>query len=408
MTSAESVARAAGASPMRGAPGRVAEVQAQTRRGLLITGAFVVAAVVAAAIGLGWWVALHLFAVGGLLSAVSAVAQMLAVTWSAAPAPHPLVAGIQRWALAGGAVALVVGRENDWTWLFVAGGTTVVVAVLALAAILLWVRQRAVTDRFAPAIEAYVAALLAGACGMTLGVLLGAGRVAEQAGAFRYAHLALNLFGLIGLVAAGTLPFFVATQARSKMSSRATPTMMRLTFLALAIATGTAAIGAILDRPGITASGLVIYAVGLVLIAMLLPVYAMSRFRWAGPRLVQLLAGLAWWAAMTVALAVVILRGVDDRAVLQALVVGGFAQILVASLAYLGPVLRGGGRHGLTAGFALTRSWVSLAAGNGAAVAALAGASRALAVVLTVWLADIVVRAARLLAGAKAIKRESG
>ncbi|HRD99682.1 MAG TPA: hypothetical protein PLV68_00185, partial [Ilumatobacteraceae bacterium] len=63
---------------------------------------------------------------------------------------------------------------------------------------------------------------------------------------------------------------------------------------------------------------------------------------------------------------------------LQALVIGGFAQILVASLAYLGPVLRGGGHRRLSAGFAITRSWTSLAAGNAAALAALTGSGRAL------------------------------
>jgi hypothetical protein len=102
---------------------------------------------------------------------------------------------------------------------------------------------------------------------------------------------------------------------------------------------------------------------------------------------------------MTVALALAGLRGTDDGPILRALVIGGFAQILVASLAYLGPVLRGGGHQRLTAGFAVTRSWVSLAAGNAAAGAALAGVGPILAVILAVWLVDIVVRAGRLLAG---------
>jgi hypothetical protein len=53
--------------------------------------------------------------------------------------------------------------------------------------------------------------------------------------------------------------------------------------------------------------------------------------------------------------------------VLRALAVGGLAQILVASLAYLGPVLRGGGHERLTQGFALTRSWPGLALANVAA-----------------------------------------
>lgn len=395
----ESGSTAAGPATSRGAPRRVAEVQAQTRHGLLLTVAFLVAAFAAAVTDNGWWLPLHLFAVGALLSAISAVTQMLAVTWSAAPSPHPVVAGGQRWALAGGATALVIGRESDRTWLFVAGGSTVVVAMFVLAVILIWIRRHAVTDRFAPAIEAYVAAIVAGAAGMTLGVLLGSGELVRQGGDFRHAHLALNVFGLIGLVIAGTLPFFTATQARRKMSGRATPSTMRVTFLTLALATGVAASGAVFDRPGVVAAGLVLYAVGLVVIVLLLPVYALKPFRWAGPRLVQLLAGLAWWAAMTVVLAVVVVQGADDRPILQALVIGGFAQILVASLAYLGPVLRGGGRSGLTAGFAITRSWVSLAAGNAAAVAALVGNDRVLAAALMLWLADIAIRAGRLSLG---------
>jgi hypothetical protein len=76
--------------------------------------------------------------------------------------------------------------------------------------------------------------------------------------------------------------------------------------------------------------------------------------------------------------------------------IGGFAQILIASLAYLGPVLRGGGHQRLTAGFALTRSWVSLGAANAAAFAALAGHRPTLAVALAVWLVDLSVRGALL------------
>ncbi|HRD99680.1 MAG TPA: hypothetical protein PLV68_00175, partial [Ilumatobacteraceae bacterium] len=81
----------------RGAAGRVAQVHAQTRRGLVMTAAFVASTVVAGAAGIGdgWWLPLHLFVVGALLTAISAVTQMLAVTWSAAPAPRPDVVATQ-------------------------------------------------------------------------------------------------------------------------------------------------------------------------------------------------------------------------------------------------------------------------------------------------------------------------
>jgi nitrite reductase (NO-forming) len=364
-----------------------------------------VAAVVGgvASVGAGWWLPLHLFVVGGLLSAISATTQMLAVTWSAAPSTPPAVAGAQRWTLAAGAVALVVGRSTGKTWMFIAGGAGVVIAILALAVILIRVRRQAVTDRFVPAIDAFVAAVLAGAIGMSLGILLGTGRAGDRAAELRDAHLVLNVFGLVGLVVAGTLPYFAATQVRSKMSRRATPAAMRITFFVLAAATALAATGAMLAKPGVIAGGLVAYAFGLLLIAAMLPVFALSRFRWAGPRLVQLLSGLAWWAAMTVALALAAVRGSDDRALLRTLVIGGFAQILVASLAYLGPVLRGGGHQRLTAGFAITRSWVSLAAGNIAALAGLVGHGPTLAVALVVWVTDVVVVAARLLVKPRSI-----
>ncbi len=357
------------------------------------------AAVVAgvAGTGTGWWIPLHLFAVGGLLSAVSAVTQMLAVTWSASPPPSPLVAGAQRWCLALGAVALVVGRDTDVRWLFVAGGTTVVGAMVALVPILWLVRHRAVTNRFAPAIEAYIAAVLFGAAGMTLGIILGVGRAGTRIVEIRGTHLLLNLFGLVGLVIAGTLPYFTATQVRAKMSRRATSTTLRVTFLGLATAVVVASTGRLLDRPVTVACGLVAYAAGLVAIAALLPVYGRRPLRWAGPRAAQLLTGLAWWAAMTVALAIASIQRESDRAILQALVIGGLAQILVASLAYLGPVLRGGGHQRLTVGFAVTGSWLSVVAGNVAAAGSLAEQDRIVSVTLVVWLADAAIRAALLL-----------
>jgi hypothetical protein len=387
----------------RGAAGRVVQVHAQTRRGLVMMAAFVAAAVLAGvvSIGDGWWLPLHLFVVGALLTSISAVTQMLAVTWSAAPATRPAVAATQRWLLAAGTIALVGGRETGRTWLFIAGGVAVVVAMLCLAAILIRIRHDAVTARFAPAIEAYVAAVVTGAIGMTIGILLGAGRAGANAVELRDVHLTLNVFGLIGLVVAGTLPFFSATQVRTKMSPRATPTSMRTTSAVLAVATTVTAVGHLAARPSVVAVGLTAYALGLLAIGAMLPIYARRRLSWAGPRVVQLVAGLAWWVAMTAALAVTSIREANDRAVLQALVIGGLAQILVASLAYLGPVLRGGGHRRLSAGFAITRSWTSLVAGNTAALAALVGSGRALAVALTVWLADIALRVGRLVATAR-------
>ncbi|MGE0507838.1 MAG: hypothetical protein AB7Q42_02805 [Acidimicrobiia bacterium] len=362
---------------------------------------FSVAAVVATVVphDTGAWLPLHLFLVGGLLSAISTTTQMLAVTWSSSPAPPPVVAAAQRWCLAAGTVALVAGREAEVRALVEWGGLAVVVAVVAMVPILLAIRRHAVTDRFTPAIDAYVTALAAGAAGTSIAVVLGTGRAGDRAVELRDTHLTVNLLGLVGLVVAGTLPFFAATQVRSKMSPRATPLVMRATTALLATSVATAGLGQFLGRPGLAAVGLFAYGAGLVVIAALLPIYGRRQRSWAGPRLVQLGAGLAWWTATTIVFAVVVLTERDDRPVLRAMVIGGFAQILMASLAYLGPVLRGGGHERLTAGFAITRSWPALVAGNVAAIGALVDHRGLMTAGLAIWFADAVIRAVRLVLG---------
>ena len=99
----------------RGATGRVAAVHREARQTLAIAVLFVIAAPVAAIAPhrTGAWLPLHLFLVGGLLSAISGVTLLLAVTWSAAPAPRPSHAAVQRWLLALGVVGLTVARELD-------------------------------------------------------------------------------------------------------------------------------------------------------------------------------------------------------------------------------------------------------------------------------------------------------
>lgn len=385
----------------QGAVGRVVAVHRQTRRGLAQTLAFVLAAVVAALVphDTGVWLPLHLFLVGGLLTAICTTTQMLAVTWSASQATPDSVAAAQRWCLGIGTVLVCVGREIEAERLVEIGGVAVVGAVAAMIPILLVIRHGAVTSRFAPAIEAYVAAMAMGVVGTAVGIVVATGRAPSRWVQLRDVHLTLNVFGLVGLVIAGTLPYFSATMARRKVSPRATPTVVRVVVAALAAGTVVATVGRWIENANVTSAGLVTYAAGLGVIAALLPVYGRRQLRWAGPRLIQLVAGLAWWAVSAVILAVVVQGGGDERHVLTALVVGGFGQILAASLAYLGPVLRGGGHELLTAGFAITRSRVSLVAGNLAAIGALFDLPWLLAGALVVWVADVAVRALRLVRG---------
>ena len=169
-----------------------------------------------------------------------------------------------------------------------------------------------------------------------------------------------------------------------------------LVWLSTAIATAT--VGFLSARPSVAAAGLGAYAVGLVGLVALLPTMRVKQLRWAGPRLLQLGAGLGWWAGATLAVAWRAASGdpAFTRPVVGVLVVGGYAQILAAALAYLGPVLRGGGHRRLTDGFRITRSWPGLIAANVAAAALAVGEHDVVVVALGVWLVDTVDRAAAL------------
>jgi nitrite reductase (NO-forming) len=384
-----------------GAPGRVSAVHQQARRTLRIAALFTLAAPVAAIVPhrTGAWLPLHLFLVGGLLSAISGATQLLAVTWSAAPAPKASLATLQRWLLAAGASGLALARELDAPVAALAGaGSLVIAALVLLGALLVQIRATAVVARFHPAIDGYLLAIFLGVTGSVAGVLLATGAADDDYAQVRAVHLTINLLGLVGLVIAATIPFFIATQARTKTSPRATPIAVRFLVGVMAAAVIASSVGRVLDRPSAAAAGLAAYAVAVLALFALFPPLGRRQLEWAGPRLLQLIIGVLWWAVTTGMLAASAMSGeaIPEQIVL-ALVIGGYAQILVASLAYFAPVLRGGGHRCLTAGFAITRSWTSLIVGNVAAVAALTQQRAILAGALTIWAGDTAIRAVRLL-----------
>ncbi|MEO5724556.1 MAG: hypothetical protein ABIQ39_10245, partial [Ilumatobacteraceae bacterium] len=154
----------------RGAVDRVAVVRRQARQTLAIAVVFAIGAPVVALFhhDTGTWLPLHVFLVGGVLAAISGAAPMLAVTWSASPAPSAVLAGVQRWVLACGAVAITVGRETGHTPLVAFGGTAVMVALVLLGVILLTIRRHVTTTRYMPAIDAYLVAVVLGIGGSAL------------------------------------------------------------------------------------------------------------------------------------------------------------------------------------------------------------------------------------------------
>lgn len=380
-------------TPARG--DRVVEMHRHVRRGLALSLAFAAAAVVTAlAPGrTGPWLPLHLFLVGSVTMAIAVVTVMLAVTWSASPAPPGGALAAQRWTLAAGAASVATGRASSTPAATVAGGLLAAASLTAVAVMLLHARRTAHTPRFSPAIDAYVLAIAAAVAGIALGVGFTTGSVSS---AMRDSHVVVNLLAFVGVVIAGTIPFFTATQARTKMGPRARPGTIRAVASWLWASAVTGAVAAALDRDDLAAGALLGHGVGVLALAPLLPRLGAKQIEWAGPRLLQLLTGIAWWSAATCWIAIARWRSPwIDGVALRTLVIGGYAQILAASLAYLVPVARGGGHLRLAAGLRRTRSWTGLVAGNAAAVLAALDQGRLVVPVLCVWLVDLGVRVAR-------------
>lgn len=385
----------------QGSARRVAMVQRQARTTLSLGGAFGVAAVLALVVPhrTGSWLPLHLFLAGSVLLAISASTQLFAVTWATGPAPPDRVATTQRWLLAGGVALLAAARELGWPTSFLGLGGTGILAALFMLGWSLWrIVTRAVQPRFDVALRTYLAALAAGMVGCALGISMA---VTESGAAYarvRAAHLALNLLGLIGLVIIGTLPFFAATQLRVKVSARANAGAQAGLLVWQVSAVTATAVGLLAPFRPLAAIGFGAYAIGLVRLATMLPGLGIKQLRWAGPRVLQLGAGLGWWIVVTTFAAWEAAHGRDGftPTSIVVLVVGGYAQILAGSLAYLGPVLRGGGHERLAAGFRLTRSWIGLVGANIAAVAIAIHAQRFAVAVIVLGVLDAVLRAGLL------------
>lgn len=109
---------------------------------------------------------------------------------------------------------------------------------------------------------------------------------------------------------------------------------------------------------------------------------------------------VCWWAIAVAATALDATsteRVVFDGRWVLVVVLGGYAQILWGSLAYLMPMLRGGDPERLSAGFAMTRSWVGLAAARGAAVSvAVMLPAEATAAAIAAWVLDSTWRAGQV------------
>lgn len=358
---------------------------------------FIACAAAAAALGSARWLPLHLLMAGGVVLAISGVSLMLTVTWSAAPAPPDRWVGLQRICIAAGAAGVALGRRLDLGDATIAVAAAVyIVGLLMLALLLVITTRRGVERRFDPAVASYLAAVCFGVAGVAVGTWMAVGTPSTTA---RSVHATLNLLGLVGLVVGGTLPYFAATVGRSRMAPHARAQRLMVSFGWQGATLLLAVVALALDADPLAAIGLAGYAIGVLAVLESMPRPTRRQLSWAGPRLLALWAGGLWWAAAVTGTAVDAANGrpvFADRWVVV-LVVAGYAQILWGALAYLLPMLRGGGHERLSEGFATTGSWLGLIAANAAGFSAATDRPASVtAILLGVWVLDSAWRAARV------------
>lgn len=225
--------------------------------------------------------------------------------------------------------ALVVGTMVAWHGIYLMGQV-----------------RRALPSRFGATIRFYIVAALL----LPLGALLGAmvaypglnGTLHSQ---FLLAHEAVNVLGFVGITAVGTLVTFWPTMLRTKMVDKALTHSLRALYL-MCGGLALTVVGAIFGMRPLAAAGLVVYLLGLLIVAWVMvrtlrtkrpneypPMSVGMGFLW-------LIVGVAATAYMV---ATVPFAQLDMRAVTPIFVVGFLLQLLLGAMSYLLPQRMGGG-----------------------------------------------------------------
>lgn len=328
---------------------------APLRPAVVAGGSWLVAALAWALLGSslpgGRWVAVHLLTLGAVTGLIVALTDHFARTLLREREPAGLPARARHHLAQLSAAAVVLGRVTDWLPVLAAGATCLMVAVLWLYRDLRRARRRAVGARFVFVVRTYERAAGAFVHAGVLGLLLGLGVLGSWHGAARLAHLHLAVLGWAGLTLLATLVFFGPTVLRRQMApgagdraARALPAAATaLTVAAFALlATGFGGSAGTAARL-LAAGALAVYAAAAT--AVLVPVLQVGRRATVTAHGLHLLGACGWFLAAVWADVAVVATGRLDLLPLVglAVLVGVVGQAVLATVAYLSPMLGGGG-----------------------------------------------------------------
>ena len=225
--------------------------------------------------------------------------------------------------------ALVIGAMVAWHGVYLMGQV-----------------RRALPSRFGVTIRFYIVAALL----LPLGALLGAmvaypslnGTLHSQ---FLLAHEAVNVLGFVGITVVGTLVTFWPTMLRTKMVDRALAHSVRALYL-MCGGVALTLVGALFGLRPVAVAGLVVYLLGLLLVAgVMVRTLRTKRPNEYPPMSVGM--GFLWLivgvAATAYLVATVPFAQLDMRAVTPIFVVGFLLQLLLGAMSYLLPQRMGGG-----------------------------------------------------------------
>lgn len=296
------------------------------------------------------WLAVHLILLGAASSAI--------IIWS----QHFADALLRRDARSGriglsirlgmhtaGAVAVVIGMVTA-SWPATTLGAALVggAAFTQFASLTLQIRG-ALPSRFGGLIQYYVVAALSLVVGVTLGVLMVAtGPENHDHARLFIAHVSFNLAGWVGLTVVGTIVLLWPTVLHARVPPSAGVTARRVLSLMTA---GVLIVGlsCLIDLRWGAVGGLAIYLCGLLLVLMEVARQAMKSpprtyAGWSMGVALLWFAGSVLTFAISVAVAPTWSAAADSIGpLLLPFVVGFVAQLLIAALTYLIPVVIGGG-----------------------------------------------------------------
>lgn len=376
---------------------RVVASHAIARRAFRAGAAFAVAAVVWAIVilvrGGSWWGPIHAFLAGAVLLAIAGASQMFTITWAASPPPPVWMSNTQRWLLVAGTTLVLVSVTAGIDPLVWVGAAAVAIGLIMLGASIIRSVRRSLLRRFDLSARFYLVAFGSGAIGVTVGAILGTDAAGSSFTEWRVAHSHINLVALVGFTIIGTLPTFLVTLAHNRVVSGREALVGWWMCL---VGAGSMIVGIWLGR-GWVGAGTVLagLAAFLVLGGILQRLWSKGK---EYLQFIQVSIGVVWLAGWAIYDGVSLLAGatpIPFSGITAAAILAGVGQVLLGSLGYLVPVLKG---PPLGDNFArmTDRPWLPLLFANLGGAALIFGFPIAGLVLLAAWVIDFAIRLIRV------------